>query len=96
MTTIQACLNMLKNLPDSKAEIRRVKILIACHEWTESKQIITKAGLTRITHNGALGLLKQGLLERKLATKTYGRTKHQIHVYRTTPKGIAIITELMK
>lgn len=87
---------MLKNLPDSKAEIRRVKILIACYDWTESKQIITKAGLTRITHNGALGLLKQGLLERKLASKTYGRTKHQIHVYRTTSKGIAIITELMK
>jgi hypothetical protein len=96
MTTIQACLNMLKNLPDSKAEIRRVKILIACHEWTESKQIPKKAGLKCMTNNGAMTLQQQGFLERKHEHKLYSSGKRTVHVYRTTPKGIAIITELMK
>ena len=96
MTNIQACLNMLKNLPDSKSEIRKIKILIACHEWTESRQIAQKAGLKCLTNNGVLALKQDGLLERKLKSKRYSESTRKVHIYKTTPKGIEIITQLMK
>jgi hypothetical protein len=96
MNPIEACLAMLKNLPDSKNEIRRVKILIACYDWTESKQIAKKAGLKCLTNNGALTLKQQGFLERKHEYKLYGTHKRLVYLYKTTPKGIELITKLLK
>lgn len=96
MTSIQACLNMLKNLPDSKAEIRRVKILIACHEWTEERDIAEKANLANLIGNGALMLRDLGLLERKQELKQYDTKKQPVYLYKTTPKGIELLTKMMK
>ena len=96
MTSIQAALNLLKNLPDSINEIRRIKILIACHEWTEERAIAKKANLKNMIGNGAGMLFDLGLLERKQEFKMYQKEKRYVYIYRTTPEGIKILTQLMK
>ena len=96
MNNILAFIKLIKNLPDTLNEIRRVKILIACYEWTEERDIAEKANLANLIGNGALMLRDLGLLERKQELKQYDTKKQPVYLYKTTPKGIELLIKMMK
>jgi len=97
MNPIDACLKMLKNLPVKRREIERIKILIACYDWTKSREIRTKAGLADTVANGAQRLAKEGWLEcKKEMTVSGERTKRLAYFYRTTKKGTDYLAQLLK
>jgi hypothetical protein len=98
MTSIQAALNLLRNIKPTKAEICKAKILLAAHgEWVTSKQIREKANFKDWPYLGLMHLAKEGLIEERrfMHLVECGAKCYRRH-YRTTAKGTKHLTQLMK
>jgi hypothetical protein len=95
---INKVLNILRNMRPSSKDLVKIKVLMACYDgWKSTHDIrkITKLGLqVELRLNG---LMMDDLLECerfKLLTATEKYYKR--NEYRTTKKGVAYITALMK
>ena len=98
MTSIEAALNLLRNIKPTKKEVCKVKILLSAHgEWVTSKHIRANANFKGWQCLSLVKLMNEGYLEqRRMMHIVNSGKKCPCMFYRCTAKGTKYVTKLMK